>query len=758
MAKSKSKYRRKSKTTEKLIQIYGGILVTLNVIILLHESTGFLGEFLFKCTHYLFGDFVYVYLFLFMCFGIYLILIKSIPPMDGRKVAGISIIMILLMYFSAMQLRSDNGTRLTGKYAFYQFINNSKSIYNLSSKAYGGFIGMLLYSAISLLVSYVGAMIVGVLAALCSIILLVDFDKFSNLRDSYKDLQQKTKDKSDKKKKEKEAKKTEKERQKQTVVTKPSNQDYSKLIVDNASAVENEKLFDTNDNQFFNTGAKPVVNDSKKESVVEPVKVDSLGFAEDTNYKKPSISRVLTKPSVSKNSSSNKTNATKKSEQLIDILDTYGVPCTIEQINIGPSVTKFEVKPQSGIRVSKVTTLAEDIKLGLAVTDVRIEAPVPGKSVIGIEIPNVERNNVSLYELLEKTPAKYDNKPLLIALGKDLSGENVYAEIDKMPHMLIAGSTGSGKSVCINSIISTLLIRTTPSEVRLLLIDPKKVEFTPYHNVPHLVGPVITDANEASKALGTIVEIMDNRYELFRQNQVRNITEYNAKAKDPANSIKPLYNIVVIIDELADLMVQNKNDVESNIQRITQLARASGIHLIVATQRPSTDVITGTIKTNIPSRIAFAVSSAIDSRIILDQTGAETLLGNGDMLFIPIGESTPKRVQGVYVSDEEIRKITEFVCTNGEPTFDDAFVVSELTDENGYVNSLSADPLYDRVKQMVITTQKASTSSIQRYFGIGYNRAARIMDSLELEGVIGPQNGSKPRDVLIKNTDNNDMQ
>ncbi len=383
----------------------------------------------------------------------------------------------------------------------------------------------------------------------------------------------------------------------------------------------------------------------------------------------------------------------------------------------------------------------------LAVKDVRIQAPVPGKNAVGIEIPNVERSTVRMSELLRHVPEKLEDKKLLIALGKDLSGENVYGEIDRMPHMLIAGSTGSGKSVCINSIITTLLLRTTPNEVKLLLIDPKKVEFTPYQDIPNLIGPVINDATEAATALKTIVSIMDNRYNEFHNRGVRDIREYNKKAKTDS-TMKPMVQIVVIVDELADLMITNGKDVEASIQRITQLARASGIHLIVATQRPSTDVITGTIKTNIPSRIAFAVSSAIDSRIILDQVGAERLLGYGDMLYIPMGESAPRRIQGVFVSDDEINRITEFVKSQGKPLYDDAFVVGEGA-ETQMMGMTSADPLYDDVKKFVATTGKASTSSIQRYFGFGYNRAARIIDYLEQEGAIGPANGSKPREVYI---------
>ena len=390
--------------------------------------------------------------------------------------------------------------------------------------------------------------------------------------------------------------------------------------------------------------------------------------------------------------------------------------------------------------------------MALAAKDIRIEAPIPGKSAVGIEIPNVEKTAVSMRELMKEVPAKYHDSKLMFALGKDLLGNGIYGELNKMPHLLIAGATGSGKSVCVNSIITSILLRSRPDEVKLLLIDPKKVEFTPYHNIPHLIAPVITDGEEASRALKVIVTMMDNRYELFSMAGVRNIAGYNAYLeKHPEEQLSKLPWIVVIIDELADLMLVAAKDVEASIQRITQLARAAGIHLIVATQRPSVDVITGIIKANIPSRIAFAVSSAVDSRTILDQSGAEKLLGYGDMLYIPVGEQVPLRVQGAFVSDEEVAAITQFVSAQGKPKFEDAFVRLEMLDGSvGMSGGDSGDPLYEEVKAFVIEARKASTSLIQRKFSIGYSRAARLIDVLEENGVIGPSRGSKPREVYAK--------
>jgi len=342
---------------------------------------------------------------------------------------------------------------------------------------------------------------------------------------------------------------------------------------------------------------------------------------------------------------------------------------------------------------------------------------------------------------------KYRRK-LLFPLGKDLMGKAVFAELDKMPHLLIAGATGSGKSVCVNSLITTFLLRTSPDELKFLLIDPKKVEFTSYHNIPHLIAPVISDAAEAARALKVIVLMMENRYEIFSKVAVRNITAYNERLlNSPDEHLEPMPWIIVIIDELADLMIVAGKEVEASIQRITQLARAAGIHLIVATQRPSTDVITGIIKANIPSRIAFAVASGIDSRTILDHIGAEKLLGYGDMLFYPVGEPSSIRIQGVFVSDDEVKKVAEATSLQRKPSFDDAFLKLNEEDNNIGYSSAIDDPMYAEVKQYIIETKRASTSSIQRRFGLGYNRAARIIDTLEQNGVIGPAQGSKPRDV-----------
>ena len=393
----------------------------------------------------------------------------------------------------------------------------------------------------------------------------------------------------------------------------------------------------------------------------------------------------------------------------------------------------------------------------LAAKDVRIEAPIPGKSTIGIEIPNKSSVGVSLREVMEDIPKSLDNSKLAVALGKNIMGKTMFMEINKTPHLLVAGATGSGKSVCINSIIATILLRAKPDEVKLVLVDPKKVEMSMYNGVPHLLMPVVTDPKKASVALIKMVSEMERRYNLFEETKTKNIGDYNKfvteRKVNMNGTLEKLPYIVIIIDELADLMLVAAKEVEDSILRITQMARAAGIHLIVATQRPSTDVITGVVKANIPSRISFAVSSSIDSRTILDMTGAEKLLGKGDMLFLPMGENTPVRIQGAFVSDEEILKIVDYTVSQQKAQFDNRFSVetsaTKMHDDDNEEEEYE-DPLYKDIVEFVVKTGKASASLLQRKYKLGYNRAARIIDLLEERGIVGPQNGSKPREVLVK--------
>ncbi|WP_166507969.1 DNA translocase FtsK [Spiroplasma chinense] len=437
-----------------------------------------------------------------------------------------------------------------------------------------------------------------------------------------------------------------------------------------------------------------------------------------------------------------------KANSIDATFEQFGVKAKVVNMNIGPSVTKFEIQPSPGTKVNSITSLENDLKLALANQHVRIEAPIQGKAAVGIEVPNDNPVIVPIRSVIQNVPIQKLNSKLLFAIGKTVTGEMLFGELDKAPHLLVAGSTGSGKSVMINGIISSILMRAKPHEVKFLMIDPKKVELSTYANIPHLLTPVISDMNLANNALKKVINEMDRRYVLFTKNGVKNIETYNAKIRDDKKKL-PFY--VIIIDELADLMMTaNKKDVEESITRLTQMARAAGIHLIVATQRPSTDVLTGVIKSNIPTRISFAVASAIDSRTILDSSGAEKLIGRGDLLYLPPGSSSLMRAQGVFISDDEIERLVDHCSKQQRQMFDEEFMQMENDNDNGYGDFDEKDELFEEVKDYIIREQKASTSLIQRKFKIGYNRAARIIDELEAMGVIGPQNSTKSRDIYVK--------
>lgn len=441
--------------------------------------------------------------------------------------------------------------------------------------------------------------------------------------------------------------------------------------------------------------------------------------------------------------------AKEKAKVLIQTLETFNLKAKISKINVGPSVTKYELIPETGVKVSRFNNLHNDLAFALAAKNVRIEAPIPGKSAIGIEIPNDTNMMVGLREVLASKNNDMSKK-LQIGLGKDIYGDACFCEIDKTPHLLIAGSTGSGKSVCVNSIIVSILTKALPSEVKLIMIDPKKVELTPYNGIPHLLAPVVTEPKKASIVLQKMVKEMEYRYELFSETNTRNIAGYNAKIKD--EELKLPY-IVIIVDELADLMMVASKEVETSIARLAQMARAAGMHLIIATQRPSTDVITGLIKANIPSRIAFAVSSGIDSRTILDQTGAEQLLGKGDMLLSEQSSPVLERIQGAFLSDEEIYKVVDFIKDQVDPETVEANYQDDLVNIEASQLEEELDPLYAEIKEYVIKTQKASASLFQRQYKIGYNRALRILDQLEDNGIISENEGTKPRRVLVGSED-----
>ncbi|RXI97950.1 DNA translocase FtsK [Anaerobacillus alkaliphilus] len=480
-----------------------------------------------------------------------------------------------------------------------------------------------------------------------------------------------------------------------------------------------------------------------------------VAVQENIHYAVPTLD-LLNNPKKN-NQSQERQHISANARKLEQTLESFGVKAKVSKVHLGPAVTKYEVYPNIGVKVSKIVNLADDLALALAAKDIRIEAPIPGKSAIGIEVPNQEVAIVTLKEVLEATNAYPDASKLLIGLGRDISGDPILAELNRMPHLLVAGATGSGKSVCINGIIVSILMRAKPHEVKLMMIDPKMVELNVYNGIPHLLAPVVTEPKKASQALKKVVNEMERRYELFAHTGTRNIEGYNTlivnqneknEAKQPT-----LPYIVVIVDELADLMMVASSDVEDSITRLAQMARAAGIHLIIATQRPSVDVITGVIKANIPSRIAFGVSSQIDSRTILDMGGAEKLLGRGDMLFLPVGASKPVRVQGAFLSDDEVENVVNFVIAQQKAQYQEEMMTKDEEQVTGEV----ADELYESAVDLVIEMNTASVSMLQRRFRIGYTRAARLIDEMEARGIVGPYEGSKPREVLISKKAEDDV-
>ena len=540
--------------------------------------------------------------------------------------------------------------------------------------------------------------------------------------------------------------------------------DYSKLIAEiNETTSKNKQNRETPKKKSIDDIVKTASeenaekpNEEKTEPVPEFVVTEEDMLKEVKEYKLPSVDILKTVKHKSAKDVSDelKNNA----ELLVETLASFGVQAEITDISRGPTVTRYELKPASGVRISKITNLSDDIALNLAAVNVRIEAPIPGKAAVGIEIPNTVKNSVSMREVIDSADFNRQKSLLSAGLGKDIAGKTVFCDIAKMPHLLIAGTTGSGKSVCMNSIIVSILYRANPEEVKFLMIDPKKVEFSKYENIPHLLVPVVTDPRKASGALGWAVSEMLERYQKFSDTGVRDIEGYN-RYVEKHEDMKPMPKIVICIDELADLMMAAPKEVEDSICRLAQMARAAGMHLVIATQRPSVDVITGLIKANISSRIALTVSSAIDSRTILDSSGAEKLLGMGDMLYSPIGSNKPLRVQGCYISDEEVEKLCEFIKNQGESEYSEKIqkeIESKAAQDktstkftDGGESGENLDPLFDDAVDVVLENGKASTSFLQRKLGVGYSRGSKIMDQMEDKHIIGPAEGAKPRKILI---------
>ena len=655
----------------------------------------------------------------------------------------------------------------------------------------GGMLGALLYQPISFLFSNIGSFMIGVLIILLGAFILSPWDVL-DIMEYAKEAWQKGAEKRLERTAQRQEKKAERQAQKEREAEERAeaerladltvDEETGEILDDAAEALPQEtEIFapepeisdyaseDYYDNlppedyEDFQEDYAPYPEDLPSEEfppsmVVEgddaPVEVDFTP-KELLQYKLPHID--LFAPDKPKSQSKEKNIVRKNIRILEDTFKSFNIDVKVERAEIGPSVTKYEVKPAVGVRVNRISNLADDLALALAAKDVRIEAPIPGKSLVGIEVPNSEIATVSFRELWEQSKTD-PNKLLEVPLGKAVDGSARSFDLGRMPHLLVAGSTGSGKSVAVNGIISSILMKARPDQVKFLMVDPKMVELSVYNDIPHLLIPVVTNPRKAAKALQKVVDEMENRYELFSKFGVRNIAGYNAKVEDwNAQSQEkqiPLPLIVVIVDELADLMMVASKEVEDAIIRLGQKARAAGIHMILATQRPSVDVISGLIKANVPSRVAFAVSSGTDSRTILDENGAEKLLGRGDMLFKPIDENHPVRLQGSFISDDDVERIVTFIKDQASADYDESFDPGEVS-ENDFGGASSAnggssegDPLFEEAKALVLETQKASASMIQRRLSVGFNRATRLMEELEAAGVIGPAEGTKPRKVL----------
>lgn len=731
MAKKKKRKETKKKDTGYKVELIGLLLILIAIIGFI-PNTGPVGEFISDFSVFLVGTWYNLLLAALMVVGVYMMIKREKPDFFTSKLIGLYIFIIGILVFSHVKYLEN--TKLEGLEIITETVNNfmsSKSHVNVG----GGIIGAIFSLLFVTLFALNGTRIVTLALLICGSVMFTGVSMYDAIKAIINKLKQY-------KKKEKEIK------DKKEIEKVEDNYDKDDKIV--VSSVDELIHMPVED--------KITVNDATGE-VIE--KVD-----ENSNYVYPPIT-LLDKPTKNKNTDSKET-INHNVETLEQVFKDFSLEGKVVAINPGPAVTQYEMEIKSGTKLSKILSLHNEIALALAAKDVRIQAPIPGKSTIGVEIPNKVTAMVTVREILESIPKSMNESKLLVTLGRNIMGRPVYCEINKTPHLLVAGSTGSGKSVCINSIIISILMRAKPDEVKLVLVDPKKVELSMYNGVPHLLAPVVTDPKKANIALKKIVVEMERRYDLFSNSGTKNIAGYNAyidkknEKLSEDEKIKHLPYIVVIIDELADLMLVAAKEVEDSIMRITQMARAAGIHLIVATQRPSTDVITGVVKANIPSRIAFAVSSSIDSRTILDSTGAEKLLGKGDMLFLPQGENIPIRVQGTFLSDDEIKAVVDHTVKQQIAKYDETLIMDdEEMKATTMVGSSSREddyeePLYNEIVEFVITQGKASASLLQRRFHLGYNRAARVIDLLEDRGIIGPNNGSKPREVLVKLEKNNE--
>ncbi|WLR43489.1 DNA translocase FtsK [Bacillus carboniphilus] len=769
MAKKKRKQRKKKGDWQVKLkfEIVGLILFCFSIISM--ANYGAVGSASVSLFRFFIGEWFILGIIYLFCLSIYLFWKKQKPIFITKKLSGVYLVIAAILLLSHIKLFDNlsNG----GEFLSNSVVENTWSLFWMEMKGEistpdlgGGMIGAILFAFSYFLFSAEGSRIVAIVALIIGGMLISGrslgqflytvfkpFGAFLNnqWKAFFEDLKnfwtriKEYKPKIEKKSSEKPVKMTD-----PTV----DNENIEFMTVDVTAVDENPPIISS-----FADQAQPEETDDKNEKSKESTELPkqeiteveqlTVSELENKDYQLPSL-ELLSSPSYN-GQQADKQNIYENARKLEKTFHSFGVKAKVTQVHLGPAVTKYEVYPDVGVKVSKIVNLSDDLALALAAKDIRMEAPIPGKSAIGIEVPNSEIAMVSLREVIEVNTKHVS--PLSIGLGRDITGGAVLAELNKMPHLLVAGATGSGKSVCINGIITSILMRAKPHQVKLMMIDPKMVELNVYNGIPHLLAPVVTNPKKASQALKKVVNEMERRYELFSHSGTRNIEGYNQYVRNmnqyEEESKQPeLPYIVVIVDELADLMMVASSDVEDAITRLSQMARAAGIHLIIATQRPSVDVITGVIKANIPSRIAFSVSSQTDSRTILDMGGAEKLLGKGDMLFLPSGASKPVRVQGAFLSDEEVEKVVDHVIEQQKAQYQEEMIITG--DVNEDVDEVT-DELYDNAVQLVVEMQTASVSLLQRRFRIGYTRAARLIDEMEKRNVVGPYEGSKPRGVLI---------
>lgn len=750
MAKRKKSKESKSSPTYS-VELTGLILILIGII---GMGFGIIGNFIKQFMMFLAGEFWFVILFGVLILGISMLFKRKLPKFFSSRLIGIYILFAIILVLGHFELlKKTNGFSDLMDVTYNNYMTRigtmeeSSSILSSGSSSIvigGGLIGSLLAGGLKAAFSLTGTKIVLVVLGIFSFILIFNIT-LSDILNKFVSLFKRDNDDDEK----------ENVKNKKEYIIEGDELVGIKNAKDKDEPTEKEKIVITSidDLKNINTPEKNI----KESFDANPIETDE-GASNPSVYRLPKFDLLTPTPKNKKNSEEPfiKENQIK----LEKVLNDFDIKGKVVEIHIGPAVTEYEIIVPSGTKVSRIVGINKEIALAMAAKEVRIQAPIPGKNTIGIEIPNREISSVGFREVLEATWQNNGANKILVALGKDIMGTSILADLSKMPHLLVAGSTGSGKSVCINTIICSILMRYKPDEVKLVLVDPKKVELTNYNGIPHLLCPVVSDPKKASVVLQKVVAEMEKRYDIFAEKEVKNIAGYNdliekEKKKNPDINTTRMPYIVVIIDELADLMLVASKEVQDSIMRITQMARAAGIHLIVATQRPSTDIITGVIKNNIPSRIAFSVSSAIDSRTILDASGAESLLGKGDMLYLPMGESHTTRIQGCFISDNEISKLIEYCKAQTQVKYNEEFTNQESphTSSSGSSNSDTDggdDPMYNEVVEFAIETGKISASLIQRRFRFGYNRAARMVDLLESRGIVGPQNGSKPREVLVK--------